>query len=112
MHRKREFITSLVKPLIFLLIALLVLLFVIRPLLKWLFKSVKVVETVPEKNKAIERETIGQIEVEEIPQIELDAKSDEMKQAVKGKRRLIEKIAKDDKSTATAVVRSWLQESL
>ncbi len=108
----REFITSLVKPLIFLLIALLVLLFVIRPLLKWLFKSVKVVETVPEKNKAIERETIGQIEVEEIPQIELDAKSDEMKQAVKGKRRLIEKIAKDDKSTATAVVRSWLQESL
>jgi len=109
---KREFITSLVKPLIFLLITLLVLLFVIRPLLKWLFKSVKVIENVPEKNKAIAGENIEQIEVDEIPQIELNAKSEELKQAVKGKRKLIEMIAKDDKSTATAVVKSWLQESL
>jgi flagellar M-ring protein FliF len=110
---KREFILTLLKPLVFLLITILVLLFVIRPLLRWLFKSVKVIEKAPDKHKAISAdEELAEIEAENIPQIEAVAKSDEMKQAVKGKRKMIEKVTKDDMGSATAVVKSWLQESL
>lgn len=110
--KMREFITSLVKPLVFFLITLLVLIFIIRPLLKWLFKPAKVVEQVPDRQKALSSEDVKRIGVEEVPQIELDTKNDEMKQAVIGKKNLIQRISKDDKSTATAVVKAWLQESM
>jgi len=45
-----------------------------------------------------------------VPKIEAVAKSDEMKLAVQGKRKLIEGISRDDIGTATAVVKAWLQE--
>ncbi len=110
--QKKDFILSILKPAVFLLVTILVLLFVIRPLLKWLSKSVRVVEKVSDRQKALSAEEAEELESENIPQIEAIAKSDEMKQAVKGKRRMIEKVTKDDMGTATAVVKSWLQESL
>ncbi len=110
---KREFIITIVKPLILLLITLLILFFAIRPLLRWLFKSARVVEKVSEKHKALAgSEELDRIETEEIPRIEVMAKSDEMKQLVKGKRKMIEKVSRDDMDTATAVVKSWLQENV
>ncbi|MBN2298460.1 MAG: flagellar M-ring protein FliF [Deltaproteobacteria bacterium] len=110
--KKQDFIVSILKPVVFLLITLLVLLFVIRPLLRWLFKSVRIVEKVSDKQRAISSEETEEIEAEDIPQIEAIAKSDEMKMAVRGKRKMIEKVTKDDMGTATAVVKSWLQESI
>ncbi|MGC9324316.1 MAG: flagellar basal-body MS-ring/collar protein FliF [Desulfomonilia bacterium] len=110
--QKRDLIISLVKPLVLFLVILLLLLFVIRPMLKWVTKSVKVIEKVPEKQKAIQSDDMQEIEAEERPQIEVAAKSDEMKRMVHGKRKLIEHISKDDMGTATAVVKSWLQENV
>ncbi|HON61674.1 MAG TPA: hypothetical protein PK314_07370, partial [Deltaproteobacteria bacterium] len=104
---------SLIKPAVFLLITLLVLLFVIRPLLKWLSKSVRVIEEEPEKTKALaEAEGAGEIEAREIPQLESAGLSDENKQTLIGKVKAIEKSSRSDMDTATAVVKSWLQESL
>ncbi|HHO75135.1 MAG TPA: flagellar M-ring protein FliF [Deltaproteobacteria bacterium] len=110
--KMRDFIVSILKPVVFLLVTLLILLFVIRPLLRWLFKSVRVVEKVTDKHRAISSEEAEQIEAEDVLQIEAVAKSEEMKHAVKGRRKLIEKSTKDDMGTATAVVKSWLQESV
>lgn len=111
-EKKQEFLTSLIKPGVFLIITLLVLLFVIRPLLRWL-KTVKVVERGHDSRRALNQtEELPQIEAEELPQIEAIAKSEEMKHAVQGKRRAIERVSKDDMNTATAVVKSWLQENV
>ena len=111
--KKHELLSSLIKPAVFLLITLLVLLFVIRPLLKWLSKSVRVIEEEPEKTKALaEAEGAGEIEAREIPQLESAGLSDENKQTLIGKVKAIEKSSRSDMDTATAVVKSWLQESL
>jgi len=112
-EKKRDFLVSLVKPAVFLLIAILVLLFVVRPMLGWLSKSFKVVDRGSDRRRALpSAEERPEIEAEEIPQIEALAKSDEMKHAVAGKRKAIERTSKDDMNTATAVVKSWLQENV
>jgi hypothetical protein len=54
----------------------------------------------------------GLLDNDEIPQLEVAPKSEEMKRAVQGKRRSIENTLKNDMNTATAVVKSWLQESV
>ena len=53
----------------------------------------------------------GLLENEDLPQLEVAPKSEEMKRAVQGKRKAIENVLKNDMNTATAVVKSWLQES-
>lgn len=111
-EKKREFLASLIKPAVFLIITLLVLFFAIRPLLRWL-KTVKVVERRRDARRALgQADDLPQIEGEELPQLEAIAKSEEMKNAVQGKRKVIERTSKDDMNTATAVVKSWLQENV
>jgi flagellar M-ring protein FliF len=111
--KKHELLMSLVKPAVFLLITLLVLLFVIRPLLKWLSKSVRVIEKTSEKKNALAgTENPAEIEGRQIPQLEAAELNDENKQTLIGKLKAIEKSSKSDMDTATAVVKSWLQESL
>ena len=110
-EKKKEFILSLIKPVIFLVIVVLVLLFIVRPMLKWLTKSVRVVERVHAHERGISMEEQGLLENEDLPQLEVAPKSEEMKRAVQGKRKAIENILKNDMNTATAVVKSWLQES-
>jgi len=110
-EKKKEFILSLTKPLIFLVIVVLVLLFIVRPMLKWLTKSVKVVERVHAHERGVSMEEQVLLEDDELPQLEVAPKSDEMKRAVQGKRKAIENVLKNDMNTATAVVKSWLQES-
>jgi flagellar M-ring protein FliF len=110
-EKKKEFILSLTKPLIFLVIVVLVLLFIVRPMLKWLTKSVKVVERVHAHERGVSMEEQVLLEDNELPQLEVAPKSDEMKRAVQGKRKTIENVLKNDMNTATAVVKSWLQES-
>ena len=51
------------------------------------------------------------LENEDLPQLEVAPKSEEMRRAVQGKRKAIENVLKNDMNTATAVVKSWLQES-
>ena len=112
-QQTRDFLTSLLKPVVFLLIVILVVLFVIRPLMKWITtRSAKVADRRYEGDMSITMEDRAQIEAEERPQIEASAKSDEMKRAVQGKRKAIENITKNDMNTATAVVKSWLQENV
>ncbi len=111
-EKKKDFILSLIKPGIFFVIVVLVLLFIIRPMLKWLTKSVKVVERVHAHERGIGMEERGLLENEEVPQLEVAPKSEEMKRAVQGKRKSIENTLKNDMNTATAVVKSWLQESV
>ncbi len=109
--KRNEFITSLIKPLVTLLTVLLILLFVIRPMMKWMSGSVKTVERVPQEQPEIEGEETAQIESEDMAQIEAAAaKSDEMKSAVMGQRKAIENIKESDVDSATAVIKSWLQE--
>lgn len=111
-EKTKEFIATMVKYGLFLVAVLLVLLMVVRPLLKWLTKSVRVVERVHAHERGIPAEEREYLEGgEEVPQIEASAKSEEMKRAVQGKRKTIEHITKNDMNTATAVVKSWLQES-
>jgi flagellar biosynthesis/type III secretory pathway M-ring protein FliF/YscJ len=110
-EKKREFFASLIKPAIFLIITLLVLLFAIRPLIHWL-KTVKVVERGHDSRGILSQaHGLSQLETEELPQIEAIAKSEEMKHMVQGKRKAIERTSRDDMNTATAVVKSWLQEN-
>ena len=109
--KRNEFITSLIKPLVTLLTVLLILLFVIRPMMKWMSGSVKTVERVPQEQPEIEGEETAQIESEDMAQIgAAAAKSDEMKSAVMGQRKAIENIKESDVDSATAVIKSWLQE--
>ena len=111
-EKKREFFASLIKPAIFLIITLLVLLFAIRPLIHWL-KTVKVVERGHDSRGILSQaHGLSQLETEELPQIEAIAKSEEMKHMVQGKRKAIERTSRDDMNTATAVVKSWLQENV
>lgn len=111
-EKKQEFLTSLIKPAVFLIITLLVLLFAIRPLIRWL-KTVKVVERGRESRRVMmQNEELPQLESEDLPQIEAIAKSEEMKNMVQGKRKVIERTSRDDMNTATAVVKSWLQENV
>ncbi len=109
-EKRRELITSLVKPAVFFLIVLLLLLLVIRPLLRWLPRSIKVIAEESAEHKALAGDERELLERQEVPKIEAVAKSDEMKLAVQGKRKLIEGISRDDIGTATAVVKAWLQE--
>ncbi len=113
LEKNRELIMTLVKYTLAFLAILLVLFLVIRPLLKWLTtRSGRVVERVHVHERGIPAEDRELLEGgEEIPQIEAVAKSDEMKRAVQGKRKTIEHITKNDMNTATAVVKSWLQEN-
>jgi len=111
-EKNKELIMTLVKYALFFAMVILVLFLVIRPLLKWLTKSVKVVERVHTHERGLPMEERELLDGgEEYPQIEAVAKSDEMKRAVQGKRKTIEHITKNDMNTATAVVKSWLQES-
>ncbi|HPC48215.1 MAG TPA: hypothetical protein PLW83_09220, partial [Deltaproteobacteria bacterium] len=80
--------------------------------LAWLTKSVRVVERIQAHERELGGESSALLEGgEDTLQLEAVAKSDEMKRAVQGKRRAIEKITKNDMNTATAVVKTWLQES-
>lgn len=111
--KKQDFLVSLIKPIVYLLGTVLVLFFVVRPLLRWLYRSFKVVDRGSDRRKALaEADELPEIEGSEVPQIEAYAKSDEMKHAVAGKRKAIERTSKDDMNTATAVVKSWLQENV
>ncbi len=114
LEKNRELIMTLVKYALAFLAILLVLFLVIRPLLKWLTtRSGRVVDRVHAHERGIPAEDRELLEGgEELPQIEAVAKSDEMKQAVQGKRKTIEHITKNDMNTATAVVKSWLQENV
>lgn len=114
-EKKMDLIYSLAKPVIFLVCTLLILLFVVRPLMRWLTNSFKVVDRTPVRrtgNYISSTESTPELEAEEIPQLEAMAKGDEMKHLVQGKRKAIEKVSKDDMNTATAVVKSWLQENV
>ncbi|MCD6570278.1 MAG: flagellar M-ring protein FliF [Deltaproteobacteria bacterium] len=110
--KKMELLKSLVKPGVFFLVVLLLLLFVVRPIVRWLTGSVKVIEEAPEEKAVLEGEERGAIETsEEIAKIESAmAKSEDMKQAVQGWRKDIEDIARGDVESAVAVVRNWLHE--
>ncbi len=111
--KKHDFLVSLIKPIVYLLGTVLVLFFVVRPLLRWLYRSFKVGDRGSDRRKALaEADELPEIEGSEVPQIEAYAKSDEMKHAVAGKRKAIERTSKDDMNTATAVVKSWLQENV
>ncbi|MGO9146330.1 MAG: flagellar basal-body MS-ring/collar protein FliF [Desulfomonilia bacterium] len=112
-EKKKEFILTLLKPVVFLVVVILVLLFIIRPMLKWLTKSVRVVERVHAHERGIPMEDRELLEGgEEVPQLEVAPKSEEMKRAVHGKRKAIEQTARNDMNTASAVVKSWLQENV
>ncbi|OQC23269.1 MAG: flagellar MS-ring protein [Deltaproteobacteria bacterium ADurb.Bin072] len=110
-EKNKELIMTLVKYALFFLLVILVLLLVIRPLLTWLTKSVRVVERVHARDRGTPEERELLEGGDDLPQIEAVAKSDEMKRAVQGKRKTIEHITKNDMNTATAVVKSWLQEN-
>lgn len=111
-EKNRELIMTAVKYVLFFVLVLLVLLMVIRPLLNWLVRSVRVVDRVHAHERGIGYEEQGMLEGgEDIPQIEAAAKSEEMKRAVQGKRKTIEHLTKNDMNTATAVVKTWLQEN-
>ncbi|HDP25242.1 MAG TPA: flagellar M-ring protein FliF [Deltaproteobacteria bacterium] len=109
--QRKELISALAKPVLLFAVILMLLLFVVRPMLKWATKSVKVLENVPDTQRALQAGQTEQIEADETPLLEVAAKSDDLKRAVHGKRKLIEKISKDDMGSATAVVKSWLQEN-
>jgi flagellar M-ring protein FliF len=111
-EKKMDLIYSLAKPAIFLIGTLLILLFAVRPLIRWLTNSFKVIDRTPMRRSYSSMESMPEIESEEIPQIEAMVKGDEAKHMVQGKRKAIEKVSKDDMNTATAVVKSWLQENV
>jgi flagellar M-ring protein FliF len=111
-EKKMDLIYSLAKPAIFLIATLLILLFAVRPLIRWLTNSFKVIDRTPVRRSYSTAESMPEIEAEEIPQLEAMAKGDEAKHLVQGKRKAIEKVSRDDMNTATAVVKSWLQENV
>jgi flagellar biosynthesis/type III secretory pathway M-ring protein FliF/YscJ len=89
----------------------LVVFLVIRPMMKWVTtRSVRVVDH--GRLSSASMDEMEQIEGESNPQLEAGAKSEEMKRAVQGKRKIIESKTKNDPNTATAVVKSWLQENV
>jgi len=107
----KELLFSLVKPAVMLIVVLLVLLFVIRPIIKWLTSPVRVVGERLAEQKAIGAEERRALEGTEIPMIEeAMAKSEEMKTAGLGQRKVIQEIAKTDPESTTAAIKSWLQE--
>jgi len=110
--KKMEFLTSLIKPGVFFLVVLLLFLFVLRPIIKWLSGPVRVIKEVPKEERILEGEEKESIESpEEKALIEgAKAKSEEMKHAVQGWRKDIESLAKDDVGSAVAVIRNWLYE--
>ncbi len=106
-----EHIGTIIKTVVFLLVTILIFVFIVRPTMKWLTSPVRVLEGMAETPKSIQGEKPGALESEERPQIEkAAAKSEEMKQAVHGRRNEIEAITKDNMESATAVIRSWLKE--
>ena len=109
-----DLVYSLLKPAIFLVSTLLILLFVVRPLIRWLVNSFKVIDRAPARRSYLSTasESLPELEADEIPQLEAMAKGNEMKHLVQGKRKAIEKVSRDDMNTATAVVKSWLQENV
>jgi len=108
---KREFITSLIKPGIFLTVMLLLLFFVIRPVLRWLKGSFKVLSEIPNLQKALGPSETRDMEAIEAPDIEKAlAQNEGLKQTMHGQRRLIETITDNDPESANAVIRDWLQE--
>jgi len=110
--KKRELLMSLLKPAVFLVIILLVLLFVIRPLIRWLSRSIRVVDKTSGKKKLLAGdEEDDEIEARNIPHMEIEDQTDEVKQALIDRRKAIEKNTKSDMDAATAVVKSWLQEN-
>ncbi len=110
--KKQDFLVSLIKPVVYLLGTILVLLFVVRPLLRWLNRSFKVVDRGADRRRALtDADELPELEGNEIPQIEAMSRGDDMKHAVAGKKKAIERTSKDDMNTATAVVKSWLQEN-
>lgn len=113
-EKKMDLVYSLLKPAIFLVSTLLILLFVVRPLIRWLVNSFKVIDRAPARRSYLSTasESLPELEADEIPQLEAMAKGDEMKHLVQGKRKAIEKVSRDDMNTATAVVKSWLQENV
>jgi len=93
-------------------VILLVLLMVVRPMMRWLIRPVKVIDEMPDRKNALTSDERDEIASTELPQLEVDAKSDEMKRLIDGRRRMIQKNSKNDMETATAVIKSWLQENM
>lgn len=110
--KKTEFLTSLIKPGVFLLVVLLLVLFVLRPIMKWLSGPVRVIKETPKKERILEGEEKESLEAteDEVLIEGAKAKSKEMKQAVQGWRKDIEGLAKDDVGSAVAVIKNWLYE--
>ncbi len=107
-----ENLTTMLKWIVLLVVIVMVLLLVIRPLMKWLTSGVRVVSESAADQRALGGEERRALEGgKELPMIEeAMAKSEEMKTAVLGQRKVIQEIAKADNESATAVVKSWLQE--
>ncbi|MEA2101209.1 MAG: flagellar basal-body MS-ring/collar protein FliF [Thermodesulfobacteriota bacterium] len=109
--RKREFWTSMIKPAVLVLLVLLLFIFVVRPMIKGISSSIKVIEKeAKDKTEEAIEKTHEAPEEPEAPRIKAAVKSDEMKQAITGQRKIIEDLAKQDTGNATAVVKAWLQE--
>ncbi|HNY66465.1 MAG TPA: flagellar basal-body MS-ring/collar protein FliF [Deltaproteobacteria bacterium] len=112
-EKKMDLIYAFAKPVLFLISTLIILLFVVRPLMRWLVNSFKVVERASQRRQYVtSSESLPELGAEDLPQIEAMVKGDEAKSLVQGKRKAIEKGSKDDMNTATAVVKSWLQENV
>jgi len=107
-----ENLSTMFKWIVLLVVIVMVLLLVIRPLMKWLTSGVRVVSERAADQRALGGEERRALEGgKELPMIEeAMAKSEEMKSAVLGQRKVIQEIAKADNESATAVVKSWLQE--
>jgi len=108
-----ENLGTMFKWLVLLVVIVLVLVLVIRPLMKWLTSGVRIVSETAADQRAIGSEERRALESsgKELPMLEeAMAKSEEMKTAITGQRKVIQEIAKADNESATAVVKSWLQE--
>lgn len=108
----KDFLPALLKPLVLLIVLVLVLLLVIRPIVKWVTSGVRVVGGSAAEHRALGVEERKVLEGgKDLPLLEeAMAKSEEVKNSVQGQRRLIQEIAKSDNESATAVIKTWLQE--
>jgi len=108
-----ENLGTMFKWLVLLIVIVLVVMLVIRPLMRWLTSGVRIVSETAADQRALGGEERRALESsgKELPMIEeAMAKSEEMKTAITGQRKVIQEIAKADNESATAVVKSWLQE--
>ncbi len=105
-----ELAKELARPLTYLLIVVMILLFVIRPIIKWLGASIKPQhEAAPLKPEDVE-DQLSLSKESEIAKIEALHKNAEIRNAVQDQRDIIEGLTSNNIDSATAVVRAWLQE--